>query len=180
MTKDARAIADPASDRAGPESEVPEPMDAREEELVRLRRENEDLLRRLKYLQADFENYRKRSERDMESVGKFAHEVLVARLLPVLDELDAAVDALRDEAAEGVRLIRDNLRKTLEEAGLHEIPGAGEPFDPYVHDCVQQVPEANLKDGVVKEVVQKGYRLHDRVLRPAQVIVVKNGGETDA
>jgi len=144
-----------------------------------LRREKEELLTKMKYLQAEFENYRKRVERDAEIVVKFAHEALLARLLPVLDEMDAAVETLEGEAGKGVRMVRDNLSKALREAGLQEIPAVGMPFDPYLMDAVQQVSERDSKDGIVKEVLRKGYRLNDRILRPAQVIVVRNQGDTN-
>ena len=144
-----------------------------------LRREKEELLTKLKYLQAEFENYRKRVERDAEIVVKFAHEALLARLLPVLDELDVAVGSLKDEAGKGVRMVRDNLVKAMREAGLQEIPADGRPFDPYTMDAVEQVSEKDSKDGFVKKVLRKGYRLHDRILRPAQVVVVRNQGDVN-
>lgn len=144
-----------------------------------LGRENEELLTKLKYLQAEFENYRKRVERDAEVIVKFAQEGLLARLLPVLDEMDAAVVTLKGEAADGIRMIRDNLAKALREAGLQEIPALGLPFDPYVMDAVQRISDKDSKDEIIKEVVRKGYRLHDRVLRPVQVIVVRNTGDTN-
>lgn len=137
-----------------------------------------ELLTKLRYLQAEFENYRKRVERDAQAIVKFAHEDLLSRLLPVLDEMDAAVDALTGEAGQGVRMVRDNLAKALREAGLQEIPALGRPFDPYQMDAVEYVTEKDSKDGFVKKVLRKGYRLHDRVLRPAQVIVVRNEGDT--
>ena len=149
------------------------------EDAEALRRENDQLLTKLKYLQAEFENYRKRAERDAETFVRFAHETLLASLLPVLDEMDAAVAAMKDESAKGVRMVRDNLVKTLREAGLQEIPALGLPFDPYLMDAIQQVTEKDSKDGFVKEVLRKGYRLHDRILRPAQVIVVRNQGDTN-
>jgi len=149
------------------------------DELQEPRRENEELLTKLKYLQAEFENYRKRAERDAEVIVKFAQEGLLARLLPALDEMDAAVATLKAEAGDGIRMIRDNLVKALREAGLQEIPALGLPFDPYVMDAIQQVSDKDSKDGIVKEVVRKGYRLHDRVLRPVQVIVVRNTGDTN-
>ena len=155
------------------------PMVPKPEEMQDLRRENEELLTRLKYLQAEFENYRKRVERDAEVIVKFAHEGLLAGLLPVLDEMDAAVTTLKGEASNGIRMIRDNLAKALGEAGLQEIPALGLPFDPYVMDAVEHASEKDSKDGIVKEVVRKGYRLHDRVLRPVQVIVVRNPGDTN-
>ena len=144
-----------------------------------LRRDKEELLTKLKYLQAEFENYRKRVERDAEVVVKFAHEALLARLLPVLDEMDAAAGTLKDEAGKGVRMVRDNLVKAMREAGLQEIPALGLPFDPYTMDAVHHVTERDSKDGMVKEVLRKGYRLHDRILRPAQVIVVRNQGDAN-
>ena len=155
------------------------PIVEKQDDVAELRLQREELLTKLKYLQAEFENYRKRAERDVESVVKYAHEALVTRLLPVVDELDAAVETLKGGEAEGVRMVRDNLLKSLREAGLQEIPAKGLMFDPYVMDCVQQVPDPTMQDGVVKEVVLKGYRLHDRVLRPAHVVVVRNRGETN-
>src|SRR5947199_10432933 len=144
-----------------------------------LRREREELLTKLKYLQAEFENYRKRADRDAEIVVRFAHEALLARLLPILDEMDAAVDALEGEAGKGIRMVRDNLTKALREAGLQEIPALGIPFDPYLMDAIQQVTEQDSKDGVVQEGLRKGSRLPDGILRPAQVIVVRNQGDTN-
>ena len=155
------------------------PTVQKSDQLEDLRREKEELLTSMKYLQAEFENYRKRSERDAETVFKFAHEALLARLLPVLDEMDAAVGTLDGEAGKGVRMVRDNLTKALSEAGLQEIPALGLSFDPYLMDAIQQVSEKDSKDGIVKEVLRKGYRLHDRILRPAQVIVVRNQGDTN-
>ncbi len=144
------------------------------------RKKNEELVTRLKYLQAEFENYRKRVSRETEAVVRLANEALLVRLIPVLDDFDAALAHLDGEASKGVRMVHDNLLKALAATGLEEIPAEGGPFDPYVHDCVQQVPDPGLQDGMVKEVVRKGYRLPDRILRPAQVIVVKNGGEPNA
>src|SRR2546429_9059122 len=109
------------------------------DEAEALRRENEQLLTKLKYLQAEFENYRKRADRDAEIVVRFAHEALLARLLPVLDEMDAAVDALQGEAGKGIRMGRDNLTKALREAGLQESPAHGIPFYLNLIDPLQQV-----------------------------------------
>ncbi len=144
------------------------------------RKKSEELLSRLKYAQADLENYRKRVARETEAVVKLANEALLVRLIPVLDDLDAALAHLEGDASKGVQMVHDNLLNALRAAGLEEIPADGAAFDPYVHDCVQQIPDPALKDGTVKEVVRKGYRLPDRILRPAQVIVVKNGEEAHA
>ena len=158
---------------------VEEPAAPKERsELEAERKRSEELLNRLKYLQADFENYRKRVSRETEEVVKFANEALLARLLPVLDDFDAALAHLDGEASKGVRMVRENLWNALHSAGLEEIPAEGRKFDPYVHDCLQKVSDPHLEDDLVKEVVRKGYRLPERVLRPAQVIVVNNRGET--
>ncbi|OGS46741.1 MAG: nucleotide exchange factor GrpE [Euryarchaeota archaeon RBG_16_67_27] len=159
--------------------EAPASSDLKEE-LEATRRERLDLFERLQYLQADFENFRKRTARDAEALVKVAHEALVARLLPVLDDFDAALASVQGDASKGLRMVHGNLLRALSEAGLQEIPAHGATFDPYVHDCIQWVPESGVPDGTVKEVVRKGYRLQDRILRPAQVIVVRNGGDSNA
>jgi molecular chaperone GrpE len=176
-------MVNPMTDETPSAQEEPEeetqPPKAEVSDLERTRSQNEELLTKLKYVQAEYENYRKQATREMEAVLKFAHEALLARLLPVLDDFDAALANLDGEAAKGVRMVHERLLKALGEGGLQEIPAKGQNFDPYVHDCVQQVLDSGLADGLVKEVVRKGYRVQERVLRPAQVIVVKNGGESD-
>jgi molecular chaperone GrpE len=144
-----------------------------ERELLDARKRGEELYARLQYLQADFDNYRKRSERELELVVRNANEGLVSRLLPVLDDLDAAVASMRGKAGKGVAMVRENILKALREFGLEEIPAQGTAFDPYLHECIQQVADPAVPDGQVKEVVRKGYRFRARVLRPAQVTVAK-------
>jgi len=167
-----------APEPAKPPAAKPEPAAADvarlEAELADARKKGEDLYARLQYLQAEFENLRKRSEREIELVVRNANEGLVARLLPVLDDLDAAVASLKGKAGKGVAMLRENLVKALRESGLEEIPAMGSAFDPYLHECVQQMDDPALPDGHVKEVVRKGYRFRAKVLRPAQVIVAKN------
>jgi molecular chaperone GrpE len=176
MTEDPAAVEEKESEVSKAESL---PAKETEAEVESLRKERDELLTRMKYLQADFENYRKRIAREAEAFAKFAHEDLLARLLPVLDEFDAALAHLDGPAREGTAMVRDDLVKALRDVGLEEIPAQGQAFDPYLHDCVERVPDSKAKDGLVKEVVRKGYRLRDRVLRPAQVVVVKNQGDTN-
>ncbi len=168
------------SDKAAEPQEAPPRPEAPAADVLRLTRELEDARRRgeelqvrLQYLQADLENYRKRAEREMEFVVRNANEGLASRLLPVLDDLDAAVASVRGKAGKGIALLRENLLKALREAGLEEIPAKGAAFDPYLHECVQQVDDGALPDGQVKEVLRRGYRFRMKVLRPAQVVVVK-------
>src|SRR5438445_8305569 len=143
---------DEARDATVPESAEAAPRD----EVAELRRQNEELLTKLKYLQAEFENYRKRVDRDAATVVKSAHELLLSRLLPIVDEMDAAAALLEGKAGEGIRMVRDNLLKVLQEVGLQEIPAKGRVFDPYEMDCIEQVPDPELKDGIVNAVARSG------------------------
>ena len=130
-----------------------------------------DLLQRAK---ADFENYRKRAARDQEHLVAHAHERLVRELLPVLDDLERALQAAdrHEEAAlvDGVKLVEQSLRRALEKEGLTEIETEG-PFDPHVHEAMLAQSRADVEPGSVLEVVQRGYRLGGKVVRPARVIV---------
>lgn len=123
--------------------------------------------------QADFINYKKRAEQEKEEFVKFANGALMSSLLPVLDDLERALVSLPAELqdltwVDGIRLIDRKLRTTLEAQGLKEIEAVGKEFDPNIHEAVRQ--EAG-KEGIVTEELQKGYRLHDRVIRPTMVVV---------
>lgn len=143
------------------------------DELAAVTRERDDYLDRLQRLKAEFDNYRKRAARDQESFAARANETLVKELLPVLDDLERALDAAeRHEEAkleDGVRLIHQAFSQTLHKQGLEEIETNGR-FDPHVHEALLSQP-SEADEGSVIEVVQKGYRLGDRVLRPARVVV---------
>jgi len=148
-------------------------LEARLAEADAKRDEYLDLLQRV---QADFENYRKRAAREQERLVAHAHERIVRDLLPVLDDLERALDAAeRHEEAqlvEGVQLVEKALRKALEKEGLAEIETAG-AFDPHVHEAVLAKPHDGAESGSIVEVLQRGYRLGDRVVRPARVIVAE-------
>ena len=144
-----------------------------EERLAALETERDEHLNDLKRVAADFENYRKRVARDQESLVARAHERLVKELLPVLDDLERALAAAEqhEEAKleEGVRLVHAELASALEREGLAEIETDGR-FDPHVHEALVSQP-SEAEEGSVLQVVQKGYRLGDRVVRPARVVV---------
>jgi molecular chaperone GrpE len=144
-----------------------------EEQLAALEAERDEHLNDLKRVAAEFENYRKRVLRDQESLVARAHERLVKELLPVLDDLERALAAAEEheEATleEGVRLVHRELADALAREGLAEIETNG-VFDPHVHEALLSQP-SDQDEGFVLEVVQKGYRLGDRVLRPARVVV---------
>ena len=127
----------------------------------------------LQRLAADFDNYRKRAARDQESLVARAHERLVKELLPILDDLERALEAAakHEEATleEGVRLVHRSLAAALAREGLAEIETNGH-FDPHVHEALLSQP-SDQDEGTVIEVLQKGYRLGDRVVRPARVVV---------
>jgi molecular chaperone GrpE len=145
----------------------------RADALGELEAERDELLNDLKRVAADFENYRKRVARDQESLVARAHERLVKELLPVLDDLEralaAAVEHEEGKLEEGVRLVHRELKSALDREGLAEIETNGR-FDPHVHEALLSQP-SEAEEGSVLEVVQKGYRLGDRVLRPARVVV---------
>jgi len=135
----------------------------------------EDLFSRLQYLQADFENYKKRVERDKEAFVKFANEELIVKLLPVIDDFERALTSLKDEEAKGMKMIFDNLMKSLKEEGLEEIPALGQDFDPYKHEVAEQINDDNLGENKIARVVQKGYFFNLKVIRPSKVVVARKG-----
>jgi len=151
---------------------------AGEDERSEVERERDEYLDALRRLQADFENYRKRVERQFEELAARGVSALVGRLLPVLDTLDLAEDHLLAEASSDAAMVaeakalvqaRALLLDTLEKEGLERVGGAGEPFDPTVHDAVAH---AEGEGGpTVDEVLRAGYRWRGQVLRPAMVKV---------
>jgi molecular chaperone GrpE len=153
-------------------------------ELEALRNENEELIDTLQRLQADFDNYRKRAQRDQEALVGRAGERIAKELLPVLDDLERALEAAEqhEEAKleEGVKLVHRQLEQLLEREGLSLVETDGK-FDPHVHEALLTQPSES-EEGSVIEVLQKGYRLGDRVLRPARVVVAgpKEGLSGDA
>ena len=125
--------------------------------------------------QADFDNYKKRSEQEIGDVIEFAISALISNLLPVIDDLErafASVPAELDESnwTEGIKLIYNKFKATLEAQGLAEIKARGEPFDPRLHEAVMQ---QEGEEGMVIEEAQKGYEFRGRVIRPSLVIVGK-------
>ena len=142
-------------------------------ELEALRAENEELIDTLQRLQADFDNYRKRAARDQEALVARAGERVVKDLLPILDDLERALEAAEEheeaKLEEGVKLVHRQLEQLLEREGLAPVETDGK-FDPHVHEALLTQPSES-EEGSVVEVLQKGYRLGDRVLRPARVVV---------
>ena len=147
--------------------------------LAEVTRERDQYLDDLQRLKAEFDNYRKRAARDQQSLVARAHERLVNELLPVLDDLGRALEAAEahEEATleDGVRLVHRQLVDVLAREGLSEIETNGR-FDPHVHEALLAQP-SDEEEGTVIDVIQKGYRLGDRVLRPARVVIAQGRPE---
>lgn len=129
-------------------------------------------------VQADFRNYKRRVEQERERQAKYAHSKLILKLLPVLDDLDRAMDSVKAELAglnwvQGIGLIRRKLYSVLESEGLTRIEALGQDFDPRFHEAVVHEEAGEDDGGKVLSVLQPGYMLRDRVIRPAMVKVGK-------
>ncbi len=129
---------------------------------------------------ADFDNFKKRAARERQEAIKYANEGLLQKLIPILDNFDMALAAAanaKEGAAQslqtGVNMILSQFRNALTETGLEEIDAAGKAFDPNFHEAVSQQETADVPDGQVVQQLRKGYKLRDRLLRPATVIVAK-------
>lgn len=161
-----------------PETEIlsPEPAEAEiaslKEQLAKSESQKDDMLRTL----ADYENSRKRAQRDLETERKYAHEKLAADLLPAFDNLDRAVAAAKNAGdqgplVKGVLATQFQLLDILKRHGIVTIESLGQPFDPNLHEAVQMMPGTEQPANTVVQVLQQGFRIHDRVLRPASVVI---------
>jgi molecular chaperone GrpE len=129
---------------------------------------------------ADFDNFKKRAAREKQEAVKYANEGLLQKLVPVLDSLDmalAAAQATGPDATQslqaGVGMVCQQLKTALAEAGLEELNAVGKPFDPNFHEALSQQESPGVPEGHVVQQVRKGYKLRDRLLRPASVVVAK-------
>jgi len=166
---------EPESENSGIEWELDEPenIETLKQALAEEKEKAENYLASWQRTQADFTNYKRRSEQEKEETIRFANTELILSILPVLDDIERALNSVPPELAEvswleGVELIKNKLRTSLEAQGLSTIEALGETFDPYLHEAVRQ---DNGEEGTVIEEVQKGYRLHDRVIRASRVVV---------
>ncbi len=129
---------------------------------------------------ADFENFKKRAAREKQEAIKFANETLLRKLIPVLDNFDMALSAAENGEAQsvkslqtGVNMIYQQLKNVLTEAGLEEVDATGQQFDPNLHEAVAQRESPDVPEGQVIQQMRKGYKLRERLLRPASVAVAK-------
>ncbi|USB34430.1 nucleotide exchange factor GrpE [Paenibacillus sp. YPG26] len=145
-------------------------------ELEQLRNEVQEHQQRFLRSQADFDNFRRRTQKEKEELAKYASSKLITELLPVIDNLDRALAAAQENAeaesfSKGVDMIFRQLEGILAAEGLSPMNAVGQPFNPEYHQAIMQVDSDEYEEGVVVEEVQKGYLLKDKVLRPAMVKV---------
>src|SRR5262245_20070593 len=138
--------------------------------------ERDQFLGLLQRTRADFENYEKRVLRDHAQERRFMHGGLAKDLLPALDNLERATRAAQQVGekgplVQGVAMVQSQLLDALKRHGITRIAAEGQPFDPALHEAIMQQPAGDKKPGIVLQVVEQGFMLHDRVLRPAKVIV---------
>jgi molecular chaperone GrpE len=133
---------------------------------------------------ADFDNFKKRAARERQEAVKFANESLIQKIIPVLDNFEMALAAAHSSSAadlksllEGVAMIHTQLRQLLTEAGLEDIIATDQVFDPNLHEAVSQQESSEVAEGRVLQQLRKGYKLRDRLLRPATVIVARKPAE---
>ena len=166
----------PAAEEA--EGEAPAQAEpATREDVERLRAEYNALLDRLARLQAEFDNYRKRAAREQQDFRAYALADALKSLLPVLDSFDRALAANAAQGKDfraGIELINRQFHDALTKLGVQPIVAVGQPFDPNLHQAIEMVETSEKEDNQVLEELQRGYKLKDRLLRPAMVRVAHN------
>jgi molecular chaperone GrpE len=168
---------------AAEEQDEPQPASAKSEpavaesELQKLKAERDTLLDRLARLQAEFENARKRAAREQQEFRDFATADAIKALLPAFDSFERALQAPATQSNEfrgGIELIYKQLQDALTKLGVRPVPAKGERFDPHVHEAIEMVDTTDVPDHEVIDELQRGYKLKDRLLRPAMVRVAQN------
>ena len=157
-------------------AEKPAPKPKKKSKLVKAEEQAAILTDRLLRLQADFDNFRKRTLREKSDIYKRANEELMEELLPVIDHMDMALQAAADHDApeaftSGFSLVGEQLVSALKKSGLAAIETEGKEFDPNLHEALSQLPSDDVESGHIMIQVRRGFMLGDRLLRPAQVIV---------
>lgn len=174
--RNAVEVSDGSVEEAEASQQAQSSAESSAEDAERFRREAEVWYDRFVRLQADFDNYRKRTAQEREEWVRSASRRLVEKLLPVVDHFELAAASSRqnrdfDALAKGVDMILRQLEQLLREEGVEPIETVGRPFDPELHEAIMRVDSAEHGEGVVVEEVRRGYRMHGKVLRPALVKV---------
>src|SRR3954466_7178916 len=146
------------------------------DQVVRLQAERDALFDRLARQQADFENLKKRAAKEQADFREYAVADTVKQLIPILDNFDLALKAKSSEGdlRKGLELIRKQMDEVLAKLGVQAIAAKGQPFDPRFHEAIEMVESSDVKDNHVLDELQRGYKLKDRLLRPAMVRVAKS------
>jgi len=169
---------------ANPAAAAPDPAKAEDpgDELWKLRRENADLRDRSMRTLADFDNFRKRTERERQEAKRYALMEPLRDFLAVVDNLDRALSAQgsAEDLKRGVEMTLRQFQEQLRRYGVREVPARGETFDPAVHEAVSRQEDPTVERPTVAEELQRGYMIHDRLLRPAMVKVAVGGPEEEA
>lgn len=168
ITGDAGATIEPLESAATPDAETAE-----------LKNQVAQLQNQLLRVSADFDNYKKRAARERQEGIKYAQESLLQRLIPVLDNFEMAQAAGQAQnisvasLQSGIAMVQQQLKSTLNEAGLEELDATGKAFDPNLHEALSQEESADIPEGHVLRQLRKGYKLRERLLRPASVVVAR-------
>jgi molecular chaperone GrpE len=174
-TTDSEMDGQTGADAANLEPLTPEQI----EELKARAAKADENWQRLLRVTADAENYKKRAQREREESIKFANESLIKKIIPVLDNFDMALAASQNQTGAppalqtGITMIYQQLRSALMESGLEEVDASGKPFDPNWHEAVSQQDSDEVPEGHVLQQLRKGYKLRDRLIRPATVVVAR-------
>lgn len=160
-----------------PEAEI-----EKEDELITTKKKLDEMNERYLRVQAEYANYRNRTEREKSEIYARAGESIVSNLLEVKDNFDRALSSVTDEERElsfyqGVEMVANQFNEILAEKGLKEIEAMGQPFDPNHHQAVMQMEDENAEPNHVIQVLQKGYQYGDKILRPTMVVVSKQKEE---
>jgi molecular chaperone GrpE len=165
-----------AAQSGDPSTAVLEDLEALRERTATLQQERDEFRNLLQRTRADFENYQKRSQRDLAQERRYWNSGLALELLPILDNFERAVAAAKQAGetgplVQGVAMVQAQLRDVLKRHGVSSIDALGKPFNPDLHQAVMQQPSSEYPPNTVLQVLEEGFMIHDRVLRPARVIV---------
>ncbi len=179
VVKDVKPESDQAPDN-GAEQKIEDPLNDLAEQLKHKEQEAQENYDRLLRVSAEFENYKKRASREMEEFRKFSNQSLIKEMLSVVDNLELAMSSTNGHEAidkgllEGLEMTHREILKVFEKFDVKPISASGQPFDPTYHEAVMQEETDELPENTVVSELQKGYLIHDRLLRPSMVVVAKS------
>src|SRR5437016_4000090 len=164
------------ADRDEAATAIMDDLEALRERTLAIERERDEFRNLLQRTRADFENYQKRTQRDLAQERRYCRAGLALDLLPMLDNFERAVVAAQQAGetgplVQGVAMIQSQVLDVLKRHGITRIEAQGQPFDPNLHQAVMQQPSAEQRPNTVLQVLEQGFMIHDRVLRPARVVV---------